>query len=151
MGALKEPPNVEMKKGGAKKPPYKRQVEELLRSYPTYRHWMNEKLKYEFPSGITSYEEGHGGRSEYQSSTERYGIKRAEIYNRTKEVQQVDSALRILNRDEKKIIEAYYFLSDEWPGVEVFIEKEKMCMGKTTYHKVKKGALEKLAFILGFK
>lgn len=125
MGALKTPPKM-----------YRKQVEDVLRKYPLYKQALRFRL---YPSVTMDYETERvdGGEKEYASSTEKYGIIRAE-YRQL--VEQVDEMLEVLSDKEKKLIEQTYF--KEKPLV-----WELLNLSRANYYIKRNEVLEKLAIM----
>jgi hypothetical protein len=125
----------------------KREIENMLRRYPLYKKAIEDgslqrSMANYFPSCTSAYQERVNEYSKWKSSTERYGIKRAEKYVLVK---QVEMGLGVLTQEERKIIEVYYFQPDKWPGVVEFCDQYRL--SEATYHRVKREALWKMAIV----
>lgn len=121
-----------------RKPEYRKKVEKILSDYvPMKKSLQGWEL---FPSCVPIYGEEEITSSSRWSSTERYGIKRAE---RKRTVQQIEKALNILSQEEREAIERTYF--DYLTTVQVCMELK---MSERTYRRIKSRALEKIAMVL---
>lgn len=129
-----------------KKPPHIRELESKLLEYPVLRGKL-EVAKYDFPSCVASYKERvQGGPMEYTSSTERFGVKRAEHLEKVmKEIAKIEVALEYLSDKEKTLIKEKYFDVEQPPDEIVFW---RLGWSKRHYYRVKQYALEKLAEML---
>jgi hypothetical protein len=125
MGALKTPPKM-----------YRKQVEDILRKYPLYKQALKFRL---YPSVTMDYETERvdGGEKEYASSTEKYGIIRAE-YSRL--VEQVDEMLEVLSDQEIELIARSYFKE------EAFVW-EVLGLSRASYYIKRNDVLDKLAIV----
>ncbi|MCH5586296.1 hypothetical protein MK805_15240 [Shimazuella sp. AN120528] len=128
-----------------RKPAYKKIVERMLREYPILKKSIVEYESYHYPSCITVYEERIGrSYNEYLSSTEQYGIRRAD---KQMKVRSVEQALKVLSIEERKLIEERYFdLNTPSDGM-IY---ERLGWSKRNYYRIKKGALYTLATFLNF-
>lgn len=117
---------------------YRKQIVEMLYMYPLYK----KALEDEFPSCTTTYEESIPGYSEFQSSTERYIIKREHKYN---VVRQVDRAVEVLDEDEKVVVETLYLSGEDITMVEA---SQKIGMSEATIRRKKNSSLYKIAVVL---
>lgn len=126
---------------------YIKPVEKLLYDYPILKVSVENEAELEkeglsdwYPSLTPVYEERTSpGYQEYQSQTEKYGIKRA---MKKLQLRQMNRALSILSEEEKKLIQSRYFASV--PPSETALCR-KMSLSRTQYHRVRHQALEKLA------
>jgi ArpU family phage transcriptional regulator len=120
---------------------YRKQVEDVLRKYPLYKQALRFRL---FPSLTMDYsvERVDGGESEYQSSTEKYGIIRIEYREL---VEQVEMVLSLLSDDERNLIKETYFKIDSPP---IDIIYERLCISRRSYFRIKQQALIKIATML---
>lgn len=116
---------------------YRKQVEDILKKYPLYKQALKFRL---YPSVTMDYsiERVEGGEQEYQSSTEKYGIIRAE-YSRL--VEQVELMLSLLSDEERILIEQTYFLTNRLP---IDIVYERLNMSRRSYFRIKQQALDKI-------
>jgi hypothetical protein len=89
-----------------------------------------------------SVERVDGGESEYQSSTEKYGIIRIEYREL---VEQVEMVLSLLSDDERNLFKKTYFKIDSPP---IDIIYERLCISRRSYFRIKQQALIKIATIL---
>lgn len=122
-----------------KKPQWRKQIEDMLRKYPRYKRSVQMNLVELFPSLTTSYSERvSGGQSEFVSSTEKYGIKRAE---QLRVIELVELSLEFLTPDEREVIEESYFTAK----LPVDIISFRLGWSKRKYMYLKQSALEKLA------
>lgn len=133
-----------------RKPSYRRRVERILKNYPIIKaavelQQQEEAAGYgDFPACIASYEERvSAGYSEYNSSTERYGIWRATKYL---ELQRIEMALMVLDFDERFLIEERYF---DRSGPSDSVVYDRLGWSKRHYYRVKARAIKKLAVVLG--
>ncbi|OYD06119.1 ArpU family phage packaging/lysis transcriptional regulator [Paludifilum halophilum] len=127
-----------------RKPSYRKQVERLLRDYPVLKIAVeNGESKDLFPSCTPMYEERvSGGHKEYQSTTERYGVRRA---NKQLQVKRIEKALAILDLDERYLIEERYMKLSPPLDQEIQI---RFSWSESTYRRIKRRALRKLAVAL---
>ncbi|OYD06111.1 hypothetical protein CHM34_18085 [Paludifilum halophilum] len=132
-----------------RKPTYRKEVERILKEYPVLKVAVETEQEAEkagaglYPSCTSSYEERvSGGYSEYQSSTERYGIRRA---SKQLKLRRIDQALLALDIDERLLVEERYF--DQANPSDAIVYD---CLGwsKRNYYRVKSRAFKKLAFAL---
>ncbi len=125
MVALKTPPKM-----------YRKQVEDILRKYPLYKQALKFRL---YPSVTMDYsvERVEGGEQEYQSSTEKYGVIRAE-YSRL--VEQVDWMMEVLTDKEKQLVEKSFFKE------EAFVW-EVLNLSRAGYYIKRNDVLDKLAIV----
>jgi hypothetical protein len=123
MGALKTPPKL-----------YRKQVEDILRKYPLYKQALKFRL---YPSVTMDYsvERVEGGEKEYASSTEKYGVIRADY---SQLVEQVEATMELLTEEEKRVIELAYFNS-------VSFVWEVIGWSRANYYNKRNSALEKMA------
>lgn len=128
-----------------RKPAYWRVVESKLKRYPQLKKAVKDRDMIDlFPPCTPVYEEKvSAAYSEYQSSTEKYGIKRA---SKRLEVERMENALCELSDLQKAMIEAVYFSPNEFPGVAIFCEQHGI--SKRKYHLMKKEAIDKIAEVL---
>jgi ArpU family phage transcriptional regulator len=128
---------------GYKKPSYRKQVERLLREYPRLK--IRIKLAREYPSCVPNYgvERVAGGR--IGSITEGYAIDWAD---NEIEVKRIETALGVLNLDERLLIEQRYFDPVVFSDSVIY---DRLGWSKRTYYRIKQAALEKLAFVLDMK
>lgn len=134
MGALQQAPAVKYRK-----PEYRKIIEKMLIKYPIYK----QMQQIDYPPLIPSSDEQvQGGLKKYKSTTEKYGIRRAE---RAKIIDQVEYALLFLSSDERKLIAETYFTLDREP---VYIVQERLGLGKTAYHERKRAIFKKMAEVL---
>lgn len=127
-----------------RKPGYWRIVEQKLKRYPRLKRAVKDWEL--LPSCTPSYEEKTSpGYSEFISTTEKFGIKRAE---KKREVERIDNALGALSDLQRVIIEEYYFNKD-FPGVIIFCEQYGL--SKTKYHELKREAIDTIAEVLNLK
>lgn len=125
MGALKTPPKI-----------YRKKVEAILRRYPLYKQALKFRL---YPSVTMDYSERvQGGEQEYASSTEKYGIIRAQ-YRMI--VEQVDAVMQLLTDEEKQVIKCTYFEPVPFPW-------EVIGWSRANYYNKRNSALEKMAIVL---
>jgi DNA-directed RNA polymerase specialized sigma subunit len=123
---------------GALKMDYRREVEQMLRKYPSYKRSMNV-----LPACVPSYEERvQGGEQEYISSTEKYAFIRAE---RRALVEDVELALSFLTAKEKQLIQLTYFQEDK-PLINIIWQQ--LHMSKSTYYRQKDATLDKIVSLL---
>lgn len=133
--------------GALKKPDYRREVEAMLRSYAWMQQLVEEVNQYEIPSCTASYSDGIRGYSEFVSSTEKYGIKRANNYYRSNLV-SLREAMRKLNFKERMVLQETYLHEEKQPVLDVC---DRLGMKERSYYRIKREAIEKLAFFLDFK
>jgi ArpU family phage transcriptional regulator len=128
---------------GYRKPTYKKLVERILREYPILKKSIDEVEPYLYPSCTTIYEEriGHAYR-EYTSSTEKYGIRKAE---KKIQVAQIEKALEVLSSDELKLVEARYFYINVLSDSLVY---DRLGWSKRNYYRIKSQAICKIALAL---
>jgi RinA family phage transcriptional activator len=141
MGAAqKQPPTW-------KKPQYRKEVEKWLRDYPYLKESIEDREMIDlFPSCVPVYgEENFGGGGGFSSSTERYGIKRAERHSWEKQlwVQRIERALATLDEDERAVIEKSYF-----DGLPAIVVCRHLRMSEATCRRIKARAIEKVALVL---
>lgn len=96
----------------------------------------------------------------WASSTERYGVIRAELREAAKrraeikrmKVELIERALENLNAEERKLIEMRYMRQPEMSDTQVMMEMAKMGMpmGRSLYFEVKDRAIRKIATVLNF-
>jgi hypothetical protein len=121
-----------------RKPEWRKAVELMLLQYPNAKKMIDNNVVQLFPSLINSYSERvKGGKS--TSSTERYGIKRAE---QKKLVSTIEYALSFLTDDEREVIEESYFVNHRLP-IDIVCERFGWSRRKLLY--LKQSALEKIA------
>lgn len=122
-----------------KKPKWRKQIEDMLRKYPRYKRSVQLNLVELFPSLTTSYSERvSGGQSEFISSTEKFGVKRAE---QLRVVELVELSLEFLTPDEREVIEESYFTGK----LPVGIICDRLGWSKRKYMYLKQSAIEKIA------
>lgn len=120
---------------------YRREVEQMLKKYPTYKQSMNV-----FPACTQSYEERiNGGEQEFISSTEKYAFIRIE---RRELVEGVEFALSFLTTKEKELIYLTYF-QEEKPLINIVWRQ--LHMSKSTYYRQRDSVLDKVANMLNGK
>lgn len=143
MGAAKKNPP----KANWKKPQYRKQVEKYLRDYPLLKEAVQDREMIDlFPSCVPIYGvEGGGGGGFGSSSTERYGIKRAERHSWEKHlwVQRIEKALATLDEDEIEVIQKTYF-----DGLCVVMVCHHLKISSATYRRIKSRAIDKIATVL---
>ena len=129
-----------------RKPTYRRKVERILKNYPILKAAVELQQKEDaaglgdFPPCIASYEERvSAGYSEYRSSTERYGIKRA---TKQIELQRIERAVEILDLDERLLIQERYMTIPCPRDKEL---QERLCWSERNYRRIKAAAIRKLA------
>ena len=123
--------------------PYRKQVERLLREYPRIK--IRLKLAREYPSCVPVYgsERVQGGC--LASSTESYAIEQVEMELM---VNRIETALGVLNLDERLLIEQRYFDPAIYSDSVIY---DRLGWSKRTYYRLKSSAIEKLAFVLDLK
>lgn len=145
MGAAKQPTTKRWTK-----PQYRKEVEKWLRDYPYLKESIEDREMIDlFPSCVPVYgEENFGGGGGFSSSTERYGIKRAERHSWERQlwVQRIERALATLDEDERAVIVKTYF--DGLPQVMVC---NQLKISEATCRRIKSRAINKLALILNLK
>lgn len=132
-----------------RKPSYRRRVERLLSQYPILKAAIEIEQHYEemgagyYPSCTSSYEERmSGGKSEYQSTTEKYGIQRA--YKHL-QIERIDRALMSLKLDERLLIEKRYLEEIKTTDINVYTQ---FGWSERQYYRIKDQAMLKLAMVL---
>jgi RNA polymerase sigma factor (sigma-70 family) len=121
-----------------RKPEYRKKVEELLSEYiPLKKSLQGWEL---FPSCVPIYGEEGVMSSANGSSTESYGLKRAE---RRKKIDQIEKALSVLNEDEKEVIRKTYF-----EELSVVMVCEELSISPAKYRRIKAKAIDKIAIVL---
>ncbi|TCW35315.1 RinA family phage transcriptional activator [Laceyella sacchari] len=146
MGAAKQPTTKRWTK-----PQYRKEVEKWLRDYPYLKESIEDREMIDlFPSCVPVYGEenfgGGGGFSSSTSSTERYGIKRAERWEKQLWVRRIEKALDALDPDERGVIEKTYF-----DGLPQVIVCSQLKISEATCRRIKARAINKLALILNLK
>ncbi|MCS1351168.1 ArpU family phage packaging/lysis transcriptional regulator [Mechercharimyces sp. CAU 1602] len=134
-------------KAANKKPVHRRKVEELLKNYRTWKATL--QMEEEFPSCTPVYEERTSpGYSAYVSTTEQYGIRRTEQRERLEwmevEVKRIERSLAVLDIDERLVLEERYMQNR--------LDKEvqaRLMWSESTYRRIKKEAMRKMAVMLG--
>jgi ArpU family phage transcriptional regulator len=122
------------------KPAYWKETEEVLRQYPLLKQ-ITQGIDY--PSCVPSYEERTSPvYSEFVSTTEKYGVQRAD--NRLL-VERIERGLSLLSEEQRTIIEACYFDRD-FPGVIEFAQRHGL--SRAGYHRLKKEAIQTIAKFL---
>lgn len=117
---------------------YRRDVEAMLKKYPSYKRSMNL-----LPACVPNYEERvQGGEKEYVSSTEKYAIIRLE---RRALVEDVELALSFLSPKEKNLIRLTYFEEDK-PLINIVWQQ--LYLSKSTYYRQRDMILDKMYPIL---
>jgi ArpU family phage transcriptional regulator len=135
MGAAKKQPPATTKKWS--KPQYQKEVEMILRQYPLLKQITQE---IDYPSCVPVYEERTStAYSEFVSTTEKYGVRRAD--NRLL-VERIERGLSLLSSTQRTIIEACYF-RPSFPGVIEFAQRHGL--SRAGYHRLKKEALQVIA------
>lgn len=133
--------------GALKKPDYRKEVEAMLRSY----HWLNEMVqetnKQLVPSCTSSAGDGIRGYSEFASSTEKYGARRADNFYKANLV-LINESLRKLSFKERIVIQETYLREEKQPVLEVCF---RLGMKERSYYRFKREAIEKLAYWMDFK
>jgi hypothetical protein len=123
---------------GALKFDYRREVEQMLKKYMSYKRSMNI-----LPACVPTYEERvQGGEQEYISSTEKYAIIRAE---RRALVEDVELVLSFLSTKEKELIKLTYFQEDK-PLINIVWVK--LHMSKSMYYRQRNLILDKITPVL---
>jgi hypothetical protein len=90
-----------------RRPVYKKLVEHILREYPILKESIAEYERDHYPSCTTVYEERIGRTyNEYISSTEQFGVRRAD---KQLQVRRTENALQILSVKERELIKLRYF------------------------------------------
>ncbi|SMO54648.1 ArpU family phage packaging/lysis transcriptional regulator [Melghirimyces algeriensis] len=128
-----------------KKPTYRKEVERVLKEYPILKVAVETEQEAEkvYPSCTLSYEERvNGGYSEYQSSTEKFGIRRA---NKCLKVKRIEKALTVLDLDERFIIDERYLKLNWVTDIQVYTQ---LGWSERNYYRIKERALWKLAVAL---
>jgi ArpU family phage transcriptional regulator len=138
MGAAKQQTPRTTKKWT--KPKYIKEVEMLLYQYPLIKKISQEA---DYPSCVPVYEERTSpAYSEFSSTTEKYGLKRAD--NRLL-IERIERGLSLLSSTQRTIIEACYFDRD-FPGVIEFAQRHGL--SRAGYHRLKKEAIQTIAKFL---
>jgi hypothetical protein len=123
---------------GVLKIDYRREVEQMLKKYPSYKRSMNV-----LPACVPSYEERvQGGEQEYISSTEKYAFIRAE---RRALVEDVELALSFLSPKEKELIRLTYFVEDK-PLINIIWQQ--LHMSKSMYYRQRNLIIDKITPVL---
>jgi RNA polymerase sigma factor (sigma-70 family) len=138
MGAAKK---VTTFKSRRKKPSYEREVENLLREYPLMQSAIQD-VDQLLPSCVPSYQTGAKGYSQYQSTTEKYGILRA-VRSKKNIVRQIEKALAQLTEEELQVIELKYF--DRLPVARICY---LLHTSEATYKRRRNNALKKIAKVM---
>lgn len=127
-----------------RKPSYQKQVEGILGRYRLVKQMMESGLYRDFPSLTPVYEEriGHG-KSEYQSTTEEYGINRAED---SQLIRLVESGLALLTPSQRRIITERYLADPETTDYLVYYALK---MSRRNYYRLKRRAIRTLAIVFG--
>lgn len=141
--ATKKAPKVKWKK-----PVYRKLVEKMLRDYPAMKEAIQDREMIDLlPSCVPVYGEEmiSSGNSPFASSTERYGIKRAErrSWERYLWVQKIEKAMILLDGDERMVIEKTYF-----DGLCAVMVCYQLNMSERSYRRIKSRAIEKIALVL---
>jgi ArpU family phage transcriptional regulator len=124
-------------------PSYKKIVECILREYPILKESIVEYERDHYPSCTTVYEERIGRTySEYISSTEQFGIRKAD---KELKVRRTEQALKILSEKEKRLIEVRYF--DQNDPIDYAV-CQQLGWSRSDYYRVKKRAIQKLALAM---
>ncbi|WP_044639701.1 ArpU family phage packaging/lysis transcriptional regulator [Risungbinella massiliensis] len=131
-----------------KKADYRKDVEAMLRSY----HWLNEMVQEQnknlMPSCTSSAgDDGIRGYSEFISPTEKMGVKRADNFYKANLV-LINESLRKLSFKERIVIQETYLREDKQPVLEVCF---RLGMKERSYYRLKREAIEKLAYWMDFK
>jgi ArpU family phage transcriptional regulator len=122
---------------------YKKIVERILREYPILMKSIAEYELLHYPPCTTVYEERIGrSYSEYISSTEQFGVQKAD---KQLQVHRTEQALKILSAKEKKLIEARYF--DQNDPIDYAV-CHQLRWSRSDYYRVKKRAIQKLALAM---
>ncbi|MBS7531298.1 hypothetical protein IC619_012425 [Hazenella sp. IB182353] len=127
-----------------------KQLEKMLYEYTLFQTSLDNEAELEkaglsnhYPSMTASYEEKVSrSYSEYQSSTEKYGIKNA---SKKLRVHQMERALAVLVEDEKMIIHHKYLQPERISDSLVY---DQLGISRSTFYRHKKTAFEKLAVAL---
>ncbi|MBD1373763.1 hypothetical protein IC620_15565 [Hazenella sp. IB182357] len=126
------------------KPDYRKQVEAMLKAYPWVKQTIQESNEELYPSCVPIYEEMFGhGEKEYASSTEKYGMKRAQKYEQLKEL---ENTLKHLKLDERMVITETYFKNH---NLTTDVLCERIGMSRRTYFRAKSSAFSKIADAMG--
>lgn len=131
------------------KPTYRKEVERILKEYPVLKIAVEADQAAEeagaglYPSCTSSYEERvSGGYSEYRSSTERYGIKRA---SKQLKLRWIEKALMVLDFDERFLVEERYMTLPNPRDKELQL---RFSWSERQYRRIKAEAIRKLAVAL---
>lgn len=125
---------------------YRKKVEQILRTYPLIKKRIERENAEKLPSCTTWYEENKVQETMgYSSTTEKYGILRAEQF---KEIRPIEDALTVLSKGEREWVRESYFGVDTLSIDEIC---EKLGYSRRSYFRMKSEVLEKLAFVLGLK
>ncbi|MDQ0417399.1 DNA-directed RNA polymerase specialized sigma subunit [Croceifilum oryzae] len=108
---------------------------------------MKKQIKTNCLRRLLTTGDGIRGYSEYVSSTEKYGIKRADHYYRSK-LYQINEAMKKLSFLENAVLRETYFYEERQP---VMLVCERIGMTERSYYRIKREAVEKLAFYLNIK
>lgn len=134
-----------------RKPSYRKRVEKILLEYPILKESMEIEQRLEreglgdlLPSLTSAYGERIGGYSEYRSDTEKFGIMRA---NKWARIKVIESALQVLNLDERYLIEERYFDTERQLVTDITVY-ESLGWSPRHYYRVKNQAMRKLAMVL---
>jgi ArpU family phage transcriptional regulator len=120
-------------------------IEKMLRQYPLFKKSLEEERKGVFLLFLSltpryRIEQVQGGK--IGSTTERYGIKRAD---KRLLVEQVDSCLEVLNDEERRLVEEAYFCSVRPPMDIIY---DKLGVSRPTYYRIRDRAFQKIAMLL---
>lgn len=124
---------------------YREKMEKILRNYPLIKKRIELQNEEFFPSCTTRYEEEASSNKTYASSTEKFGILRADSYQK---IRPLEEALKILSNCEREVIEESYFQINTPQMSRLY---EKWGYSQRSYYRIRSGAIEKLAFVLGYK
>jgi ArpU family phage transcriptional regulator len=133
--------------GAVKELNYKKVIEKLLLRYPLYKKSLQDEEKGVIsllPSLTPPYgqERVKGGKSDYISTSEKFGVKRAE---RRLAVEQVESCLEMLDEEERKLIEEAYFY---YPNLQMEAIYSHLNCSKSKYYRTRDKAFYKMAIML---
>lgn len=124
-------------------------LEQFLYEYPALKisienelEWEKEGLSYHFPSLSSLWKEETSNQLPVSVSIEKYRMLRTA---KRMKLRQMERALELLGTEEKVIIEEKYFNPVKLVD---FVVYERLGLSKSTYHRIKKTALKKLAVAL---
>lgn len=134
--------------GALRKPDYRKEVEIMLRSYHWLKKMVEEMNKNLLPSCTSSsVGDGIGEYSEFVSSTEKYGILRADNYYRANLI-RINESLRQLNYKERLVLQETYMNEDKKSVLEVCF---MLGLKERSYYRIKREAIEKMAYMMNLK